>query len=496
MRKILLTAGVLTAVLLSGCVKDTSLPSDTTGASTNQANPIAEEASSDFVPDEVLIKFKSGTSQTGILNALARISGKVKEHVVTGAMKLSGDNEGFYVVQAPVGVMTAIDKIKDVTEVEYAEPNYIMHHTPLVPLADASDPYYSGDSYKNDNLWGMMGETTSPYKNKYGSRAGEAWANGKTNASTVYVAIIDEGIQYTHPELSTNIWTNPFDAPDGVDNDNNGYKDDVHGWDFANNDAGIYDAGADDHGTHVAGTIGAVGDNGEGVAGVCWKVNIISAKFLGPNGGSLSNAVKALDYVTNLKIAHGLNIVATNNSWGGGSFSQSLLDAITRGAKNGILFIAAAGNGNMVGIGQNNDKKANYPSNYNTKGQTGGSGTACDYDAVIAVASISVDGSKSGFSNYGLQTVDIAAPGSYIWSTVPSSTYAKYSGTSMATPHVTGAVALYASVNTGKTAAQIKQAILNSARPTKSFQRLTVTGGRLDVNSALQNMNNAGLQAD
>jgi subtilisin family serine protease len=169
-------------------------------------------------------------------------------------------------------------------------------------------------------------------------------------------------------------------------------------------------------------------------------VKILSGKFLGANGGSLANAVKAIDYFTELK-KKGLNIVATNNSWGGGGFSQALLDAINRGGDAGILFIAAAGNGGFDGRGDDNDKRANYPSNY----QCTSNGKA--WDCVIAVASITSTGARSGFSNYGARTVDLGAPGSGIWSTLPYNKYGAYSGTSMATPHVTGAAALYASVH-------------------------------------------------
>jgi subtilisin family serine protease len=194
---------------------------------------------------------------------------------------------------------------------------------------------------------------------------------------------------------------------------------------------------------------------------------MISAKFLGASGGTTANAVKAIDYITDLKVRHGLNIVATNNSWGGGGFSQALADAITRANNAGILFIAAAGNN-----GTNNDNVANYPSNYTMAN-------------VIAVGALTSTGARATYSNFGRRQVDLFAPGSGVWSTVPgtgnTSAYASYNGTSMATAHVTGAAALYKAINPTATAAQIKSAILSRTTATSSVSTRCVTGGRLNV---------------
>ena len=259
------------------------------------------------------------------------------------------------------------------------------------------------------------------------------------------------------------------------------------GWDFSQNNDSIYDGApgdstTDSHGTHVSGTIGAVGGNGIGVAGVNWQVIMISAKFLGPNGGTTANAIRAIDYITDLKTRHGLKIVATNNSWSGGGYSQALHDAIIRAANADILFVAAAGNGNAFGIGLNNDTTPHYPSSYDT---TAGTPTqpAASYDAVIAVASITSSGARAMSSNYGTTTVDLGAPGSGVWSTAPNDGYRSLSGTSMATAHVTGAAALYASLNPLAPASDIKSALLASAvaTPTASLTGITVTNGRLNI---------------
>lgn len=413
-----------------------------------------------YVPGEVLVKFRSGVSEVQRSAALRTAAGVVSEKIHTRAMKDAGDKEGLALLSTIMSVEDAIDALKNSGEVEYAEPNYYYYHD-----AVSNDTYYT-----NGSLWGMYGDATSP-TNQYGSQAGEAWAAGKTGSNTVYIGVIDEGAQYAHEDLAANFWVNPYEPVNGIDDDGNGYKDDIRGWDFDKNDNTTYDGTSDDHGTHVSGTIGGVGGNGKGVAGVCWNVRIISAKFLGRRGGTTANAIKAVDYITDLKTRHGLNIVATNNSWGGGGFSQGLQDAIERANNQNILFVAAAGNGGSDGVGDNNDAVANYPSNYPNAN-------------VIAVASITSTGAKSSFSNYGATTVDIGAPGSGIYSTLPNSagnSYGSYSGTSMATPHVTGAVALYAASHPGSSAAAIKNAILSSAVPTASLSGKCVTGGRLNV---------------
>ncbi len=411
-----------------------------------------------YVPNEILVKFKKGVSENSRGNAFGRISGKVSEKILTKTMQRFGDDEGIFVVHTPLAVLDALNKIKGV-DVSYAEPNFIYQHE-----ATSNDNYFT-----NGLLWGMYGDASNP-SNQYGSQAAEAWAAGHTGAATVYVGVIDEGAMYNHEDLAGNFGNPKEIAGNGVDDDNNGYIDDHYGWDFDKNDNTTFDGMDDDHGTHVSGTIGARGGNAKGVAGVNWNVTIISAKFLGRRGGTTANAVKAVDYLTDLRSRDGLNLVATNNSWGGGGYSKTLFDAIERANTANILFIAAAGND-----GSNIDASASYPAAYTN-------------DNIISVAAIDKNGSLASFSNYGAKSVDLGAPGVGIYSTLPAksgrnivSSYGSYSGTSMATPHVTGAAALYASTHSGATAAQIKAAILSSVVPTNSLNNKTVTGGRLNV---------------
>jgi subtilisin family serine protease len=455
---------VLAPLALAAACVDTQAPmmpdTESTGAS------FAAAPAQQFVPGEVIVKFRAGASAEARGAALQHANAAVRERIVTNAMRRNGDAEGLTVVHSGLGTAAAIGRLRGNPNVEYAEPNWIYTHDVV-----STDTYFT-----NGSLWGMYGDLTSPL-NQYGSQAAEAWALNHTGSKSVYVGIIDEGYQFSHPDLDANVWLNPFDPADGVDNDGNGYVDDTRGWDFANGDNSVYDGGTrgslDTHGTHVAGTIGAE-SNGTGVVGVNWNVTMISGKFLGRRGGSTTGAIQAVDYFTDLKQRHGLNIVATNNSWGGGGFSQALLDAINRGGNAGILFIAAAGNGGGDQVGDNNDAVVSYPSNYVCTANG-------SYDCVIAVASITSSGARSSFSNYGATTVDIGAPGSGIYSSLPFNTYGSYSGTSMATPHVTGGAALYAASNPGATAAQIRNAIMSSAVPTASLSGRVVTGGRLNV---------------
>lgn len=422
----------------------------------------------EVVSGEFLIRFSLNATAADKDRVLKRVNGQEVEKIRDKNKKNDKSENDVSLILHNRSDLTpeqAKQKLESDPAVEGVEENQIFHHEVV-----ANDPGLAA----NYNLWGMYGLTSVP-RNDFGSRAADAWSLNKTDCSNVYVGIIDEGYMYTHEDLALNAGKNPKEiAGNRKDDDGNGFIDDVYGWDFAGKNDTVFDGIDDDHGTHVAGTIGAVGNNAKGVAGVCWKVKILNAKFLTNTGGTLANAIKAVDYFTNLKKS-GVNIVATNNSWGGGSYSQLLADAIERANQAGILFVAAAGN-----AANDNDTTPSYPASYLNEN-------------VISVAAIDSVGNLASFSNYGKNSVDLAAPGVSILSTVPVrsrgkvvSGYAYYNGTSMATPHVTGAVALYASIYKAQTGVnptvnQIKAAILTNAITTNSIAGKTNTGARLNV---------------
>lgn len=432
-------------------------------------------ADAEFVDGQVLVQFREGTSEAGRIRALGRAHALRVESVDTEPLRatVAGPLE-LERLPAGMGVAYAVMALRADPAVLFAEPNWIYRHQAVRTIP--SDPSFG-------QQWGLHNTGQSINGGAGGVvdvdiDAPEAWTLQR-GSRTVWVGVVDEGIDYRHPDLA-NVVINPGEDInhdgvitaadfDGIDNDGNGFVDDVRGWDFVNNDNSIYDGGAGDnvtdaHGTHVSGTLGAIGNNARGVVGVNWTVRLVSAKFLGPNGGTAANAVRAVDYITGLK-RRGVNVVATNDSWGGGGFSQALQDAIGRANAAGVLFVAAAGNGGADGIGDNTDRTPFYPASYPNAN-------------IISVAAIDRFDRLASFSNFGRSTVDLGAPGVSILSTTPNGTYSFYSGTSMATAYVTGLCALHRARNGAITAAQIKSRVLSRVVRTGALSGKVVSNGR------------------
>jgi len=409
------------------------------------------------VPGEVIVRFRDRAPE--LTKSLAR------SRVSAARLRAFRILDGLEHHRLPpnVSVEAAIAKYRQDPDIIYAEPNYIVRTT------------NTPNDTRFDELWGLF--NTGQLGGTPGAHidAPSAW-NVTTGSSSVVVAVIDTGIDYDHPELSANMFRNTADCnANGVDDDGNGRVDDCFGIDTANDDSNPLDDNR--HGTHVAGTIGSVGNNGAGVVGVNWSVNLMACKFLGASGsGTLADAIACLDYVRTMK-DRGVNIVATNNSWGGGGFSQALYDAIQSHQQAGILFVAAAGNGNVFGVGLNNDQTPFYPCVYGLSN-------------IICVAATTRNDDRAGFSNYGRRTVHIGAPGNEILSTTLSGAYETLSGTSMATPHVAGTAALLKAADPNRDWRAVRNLILTGGDNVASMAN-TITQKRLNAFAALTCTNSA-----
>lgn len=302
-------------------------------------------------------------------------------------------------------------------------------------------------------------------------RAEEAWTVPLVAAVTV--AVIDTGIDLAHPDLAGALWSNPGEQPDnGIDDDRNGYVDDVHGWDFAHNDATVFDGAAQDaHGTQVAGIIGAGRGNGIGTAGVAANTRIMSLKFVDGGGGLASSAIQALRYAQN----HGARVV---NASFGGPYSQALCDAVAAAAAAGVTVVAAAGNDAL-----NLDGGARVPA-------------TCPAEGVISVGASTPADRLAAFSNHGAIAVDLAAPGEAVLTTVPGGGHEAISGTSVAAPHVAAAAALLIGRDPTIDPGRVRQTLLQSVESTPALIGVTATGGRLDIARAIGLAPPAGADVD
>jgi subtilisin family serine protease len=418
------------------------------GAGGTAAAPRPAKKPAQAVPGELLIGFKSGVTAAEQKQVLARIGAteKRKFKQIHGALaRVSASTTA-----------SALDRLHSDPRVRYAEPNFVVS-ADVTP----NDPFFSREWGLNNNGFPVSGRWGTPDAD---IDAPEAWSV-TTGSDAVTVAVIDTGIDYSHPDLSSQMWINPGEncagcRNDGIDNDGNGYVDDWRGWDFANGDNDPMDDNG--HGTHVAGTIGAAGNNGIGITGVTWRLRLLPLKFLSAAGtGTTADAVSAVLYAAD----KGASVL--NNSWGGDEYSQALADAITVADSHGELFVAAAGNS-----GTDNDAMPTYPASYALPN-------------VLTVAATDNSDQLAYFSNVGRKSVDLAAPGLNIYSTWPGATYQYMSGTSMAAPHVSGAAALAKAAFPSASGVGLKALLLDSADPLASLSSYTATGGRLNVNNAV-----------
>lgn len=414
--------------------------------------PTSEPRATEVVPGQIIVKFRPSTGAANQAQ-VQREEGLEREKSLPSINAVVYDVEG-------QSVARAIRDLERRPDVAYAEPDYRLFTTGYT-----DEPLY-------DELWGLnnTGQTVegSAGTEDVDVNAKEASAVTQGDPDLV-VAVIDSGVDLSHPDLADRKWTNPGESGDGkesngVDDDGNGYVDDVNGWDFANNDNTVYDpADGDEHGTHVAGTI-AASVNDQGVVGVAPNVQVMPLKFIGPFGGATSDAIEAIDY------AKDAGVKLSNNSWGGGPFSQALTDAI---GNSGQLFVASAGNGGPDKIGDDNDVTPSYPASY-------------DNPNILSVAAVDNGGDLATFSNFGDESVDISAPGVDVLSSVPTNDWDYFSGTSMAAPHATGAAALAGSENPGllDDPTALKKLLLDSGKPLPATDGQTLTGDLVDANAA------------
>lgn len=425
-------------------------PSDET--TQNDLNP-GEPFGSPYeqVPGEIIVRYKDSISSPSRAAMHAQLGIKaIRTFKHVGKMDL---------VKLPpdMTVQRAVKKFLEYPDIEYAEPNYRVRAQAL-----PNDPQFSSQ-------WALY-NTGSPYGTAGADiNAPAAW-DLTTGDKKVVVAVIDTGVDYTHPDLASNMFRNGADCDgDGTDDDNNGYVDDCVGISVV---AGNPDPMDDDsHGTHVAGIIGAAGNNSVGIAGVNWNTSILACKFLDSQGsGSIAGAIACLDYLADMK-DRGVNIVASNNSWGFGVFSKALRDAIDAQLKRGILFITAAGEASDP---SDNEYRQTQP-------------CSCYLPNIICVASTGNIDNLSNFSFYGKRVVHLGAPGQGIMSTVPVSygSYQTMTGTSMAAPFVTGTVALVYARYPGSNWLSVRNRLLAGGDVKEGLAATTITGRRLNAYGAL-----------
>ena len=409
-----------------------------------------EKAGARFVPQQALVRFRKGVS----VDVTKRLALEHGAHITKYLPRAPGVGGTAVVRSTSLSTTELVAELATDPRVVHAEPDYLLRLE-----ATPNDPDLP-------SLWGMPR-----------IRAPGAW-DLTTGSTAVVLASVDTGVDYTHPDLAANMWHNPGEIPgNGLDDDGNDYIDDVHGIASAPDASDPADpTDVQGHGTHTAGIMAGVGDNGIGVTGVAWRASIMALRFFDAKGqGATSDAIACIDYAVAMK-ERGVNVVAINASWGDGQSSAFLRWAIETAGDAGIIVVAAAGNGGADKIGDDNDSVPFYPASY-------------DSPNVVAVGASDTADALTEYSNYGLASVDLVAPGAAIWSTAPVSMvpsgYISKKGTSMAAPHVTGAIALCAALHPSETVSERIDRVLGSAEPVASLAGKCATGGRLDALGAV-----------
>lgn len=404
---------------------------------------------------EVLVKFKSSASREAIESLTSRLNDRVEDRIENAP--------GWTAIDDLDNANTAalIAQYRTFAEVESVEENYEIKIPDSVDEMTASvrptDPQFS-------EQWALMNDGQRGGKQGADISATLAWVK-TTGTRDVVVAVLDSGVDYNHEDLKPNMWTRPANMSPYQDSDL-GTVDDEHGFNAIDNASDPMDENG--HGTHCAGIIGAEGENNLGIAGVNWKVQIMPLKFMGAGGyGTTKDAIEAINYVIERKKA-GVNVRIISASWGSTQKSQALEDVIRKAYENDILFVAAAGNSSV-----NNDRQPHYPSSYNVPN-------------VISVAALDRHDQLAGFSNYGVKSVAVAAPGVDILSTWLGNSYEEKSGTSMATPVVSGVAALIISEHPNMSVDDLRKKILASSDPIVALKGKVGSGGRINASKALE----------
>lgn len=416
---------------------------------------------------EVLVRFRAGTPLARIKEIAARFNDRFEDKFESvGNLAVLEDEDG-------ADVESVLAQYRALSDVEYVEANQEILLDPDIRGRAPSDrapgypdvalPFKSSNDPKLSEQWSLHNEGQRGGQKGADIRALSAWAR-TTGSDRIVVAVIDSGVEYTHPDLVNNIWIRPARIGQYMD-DELGTIDDQHGYNAVENSGDPMDDNG--HGTHCAGIIGAEGDNNEGIAGINWTVEIMPLKFIGANGsGTTKDAIECINYVIDRKRA-GVNVRIISASWGSTAKSSALREAIKRASDEGILFVAASGNSSA-----DSDRMPHYPAGY-------------DLPNIVSVAALDRNDRLASFSNYGARSVHIAAPGSEILSTWLGGEYQEHSGTSMATPEVAGVAALILSVEPKMTMTELRERLLGSVDKLDSLKGKVSTGGRLNAARAV-----------